>query len=210
MEKREASVLTTTVDVRVLSVGGKQVTLSLFKQIEREDIIDRDTGLLRGTPWGRVNYHVGCQSECPHVHIVWSSDGRLRHAIEFDRFPELEGTLTEIVGDAAAAVVVRKALDDGFKPEKWTDLRFPINFEGRTVRPYLPRDLKAFWGFSWFTDKEAASRAAREKLEAEYPASGESYRASLRNALAELDAYRRNYTAAYTTVAETEQLFIAV
>jgi hypothetical protein len=52
----EATVKTASVEVRSLTIRSKQVTLSVFRQLQAEDIIDRETGELRGEPWGTVNY----------------------------------------------------------------------------------------------------------------------------------------------------------
>ncbi|MFI6883699.1 hypothetical protein [Streptosporangium canum] len=72
-----------TVEIRVLKVGGKQVTLSLFKQLREEPLISHE-GTLNGTPWGIVNHHPDkCEprSTLTHQHLVWIS-----HAGELLRY----------------------------------------------------------------------------------------------------------------------------
>lgn len=87
---REAMIKTAQVEIKALTVSGKQVTQALFKQIPGEHLIDRDTLQLRGVPWGRVNYHVDC-NECSgdHMHIVWQLGDQLRRSVVEKR----QGTL---------------------------------------------------------------------------------------------------------------------
>lgn len=79
---KEATIKTATVQIHSLAVSGRQVTLSLFRQFHQESIIDVETGLLLGVPWGRVNYRFG---ECSdfgqqHLHVVWQKGEELRRA----------------------------------------------------------------------------------------------------------------------------------
>ncbi len=81
---QNAEIKTATVEVRTLTLSGKQVTLSVFKQIEKESIFLED-GRLAGEAWGRVNYHP--DPECKdlatitHHHIVWQKGGDLRRCL---------------------------------------------------------------------------------------------------------------------------------
>jgi hypothetical protein len=65
------------------------MTLSVFRQLPREDLIDPQGILagceepLHGAPWGRVRYCPGdCQGDGAgeHLHVVWEKDGVLRQA----------------------------------------------------------------------------------------------------------------------------------
>jgi hypothetical protein len=77
---REATIRTAIVEIRILSVSGKQVTQALFRQIDERFLVDPDTLELQGQPWGRVNYHFGCNAEewGDHLHVVWQEDNELR------------------------------------------------------------------------------------------------------------------------------------
>ncbi len=79
---KEATIKTLSVEVRALTIGSKQVTLAVFRQLPARQIIDPKTGELRGVPWGRVNYHPGdCQGAGPaHLHVVWQDAGELFRA----------------------------------------------------------------------------------------------------------------------------------
>ena len=73
-----AAINTFTINVRVLQVGARQVTLSVFRQLPQEDLFDAETLTLRGRPWGCVNYKWGdCSQDQQHLHVVWQKDARL-------------------------------------------------------------------------------------------------------------------------------------
>jgi hypothetical protein len=77
---QNAEIKTAAVEVRTLTLSGKQVTLSVFKQIEQAPIIQED-GALAGEPWGRVNYHPDkCADLGAHHHVVWQLGSELRRA----------------------------------------------------------------------------------------------------------------------------------
>jgi len=81
IQDREATVKTAIVEIKCLTVSGRQVTQSLFKQIPESDLIDEDSLTFRGVPWGRVNYHVGCSEYTGrHLHIVWQWGDELRRS----------------------------------------------------------------------------------------------------------------------------------
>lgn len=76
-----ASVTTMTVEVKTLTIGTRQVTQGIFRQLIDEDLISRD-GSLNGTPWGHVTWHPDncATSDRPHWHIVWQKGDELRRA----------------------------------------------------------------------------------------------------------------------------------
>lgn len=97
-----AQIATATVEVKTLTISGKQVTLAVFRQLQEKQLVTTD-GVFAGLPWGRVNYHpdkiqetawdrkpVGCESTGMHLHVVWQDGGELRRALvrkpEFGRF----------------------------------------------------------------------------------------------------------------------------
>lgn len=83
---REATIKTAIVEIKALTVGGKQVTQSLFRQLEEKSIVDDETLQLVGVPWGRVNYHFdGCVDGGEHLHIVWQHQNELRRSCVMKR-----------------------------------------------------------------------------------------------------------------------------
>jgi hypothetical protein len=95
---QNAEIKTATVEVRTLTISGKQVTLAVFRQLVEERLMLPD-GNLRGIPWGRVNYHPdrACSHtgphgasdgrtvfdwcEASHMHVVWQKGTELRRSL---------------------------------------------------------------------------------------------------------------------------------
>lgn len=83
---REATIKTTAVEVKALTISGRQVTLSVFRQLKDEAILDEDTVQLRGVPWGIVNYFWGdCAKASEHLHVVWQKGDELRRACVYPK-----------------------------------------------------------------------------------------------------------------------------
>ncbi|WP_433542029.1 hypothetical protein ACQP10_38400 (plasmid) [Streptosporangium sandarakinum] len=81
-----AEITTATVEIKTLTVSGKQVTLAVFRQLQEAALVN-DDGTLNGTPWGTVNYHPDkCADTAEHLHIVWQDGLDLRRA-RVDRVP---------------------------------------------------------------------------------------------------------------------------
>lgn len=79
---QQAVIKTAAVEVKTLTISGKQVTLAVFRQLIEEPIINDDTIELNGTPWGTVNYHFNyCDDYGQHIHVVWQKDNELRRSI---------------------------------------------------------------------------------------------------------------------------------
>ena len=77
---RNAQVSTATVEIKTLTVSGKQVTLTVFRQLIEAPLIV-DDGSLNGEAWGTVNYHRGkCDDDAPHWHVVWQQGDELRRS----------------------------------------------------------------------------------------------------------------------------------
>jgi hypothetical protein len=77
-----AEIRTATVEIRTLTISGKQVTMAVFRQLQEERLVDHD-GSFIGLPWGTVNYHpdkscTSSEDNRPHVHVVWQKGTDLR------------------------------------------------------------------------------------------------------------------------------------
>jgi len=75
MEK--ISVTTTTVSVKTILIGNRQLTQRVFRQILEEDIIDEKSMTLKGIPWGWVHYfwedsHKGKNEK----HVIWLNNNK--------------------------------------------------------------------------------------------------------------------------------------
>lgn len=84
-----AVIKTASVEVKTLTISGKQVTLAVFRQLKDEDVIDPITCQLLGMPWGTVNYHPDkCGDGAEHIHVIWQKGTELRRATIYKRHPE--------------------------------------------------------------------------------------------------------------------------
>jgi hypothetical protein len=68
------------VTIKVLTIGKKQVTQSLYRQLEEESVLNPVTSEIweHATIWGYVNIHTGCSSEAGHMHVIWEEYGQLK------------------------------------------------------------------------------------------------------------------------------------
>jgi hypothetical protein len=79
---RDAHIKTAAVEIKSLTVSGKQVTMGVFRQLQVEDVIDPWEPQLEGVPWGTVNYFPKpCEPD--HLHVVWQKGDELRRACVF-------------------------------------------------------------------------------------------------------------------------------
>lgn len=74
-----ATITTASVEVKTLTISGKQVTLAVFKQLREEPVIGARANLI-GEPWGYVNYHPNKCEGNDHLHVVWQRDSDLLRA----------------------------------------------------------------------------------------------------------------------------------
>lgn len=77
----QANIKTVGVQIKALTVGSKQVTLSLFRQIMEENLIDHINLKLNGTPWGQVNYFWKTENEQHKIHVLWQKGAELRRCV---------------------------------------------------------------------------------------------------------------------------------
>lgn len=74
---QNAQITTAAVEVKTLTISGKQVTLSVFRQLRDEPLLTPDI-TFNGVPWGYVNYHPDkCADDRQHLHVVWQSGSDL-------------------------------------------------------------------------------------------------------------------------------------
>jgi hypothetical protein len=86
---QNASITTVAVEVQALTISGKQVTQSVYRQLREARLIAHD-GTLNGVPWGFVNHcperqywndaageFRPCNNGSAHLHIVWQYGAEL-------------------------------------------------------------------------------------------------------------------------------------
>jgi hypothetical protein len=78
LSAKQAIVKTISVEIKALTLEKKQVTQSVFKQLDKRELIDFASGTLNGIVWGRVNYHPDkCEKHAEHLHLVWQYENQL-------------------------------------------------------------------------------------------------------------------------------------
>jgi len=76
----EAVIQTASIQIQMLTIDRRKVTLSLFRQFQKRDVVSRETGELLGMPWGLVNYFwpdCGNESGAKHLHVLWQDADKL-------------------------------------------------------------------------------------------------------------------------------------
>jgi hypothetical protein len=82
----EARIHTATVSMQTIRVDDKSLTLTIYRQLFDEGLIDVKTGTFRGLPWGRVNYYpppcdkLRDPARDYHTHVIWQLGDDLRRA----------------------------------------------------------------------------------------------------------------------------------
>lgn len=89
MTTHDPRITTVQVEIQVLKIGAKQMTLSVFRQLTLEPIFAPD-GSWRGTPWGWVNYFwdscgvVALYADLAnkkYLHVVWQDGNTLKRSL---------------------------------------------------------------------------------------------------------------------------------
>jgi hypothetical protein len=156
---RDAIVRTAAVEIRSLSISGKQVTLAVFRQLLTEPALaydDHGRATAKGPIWGMVNYHPDrqCKTAEPHIHVVWQRGDELRRSVvepgRLRRMPERVGDAEWLEGvglDWLAA-----ASRDGWRPSKgsvktgpYGDSHVQVAFTSGVLHIDLPREYVAAW-----------------------------------------------------------------
>lgn len=86
---------TVQIEIKSLTVGRKQLTLSLMRQIIEEDLIDKETLQFKGVPWGHVNYFWGSHKDLSfpeYLNIIWQNGKALRRCVikSFEKYYDNE------------------------------------------------------------------------------------------------------------------------
>jgi hypothetical protein len=206
----EAIVHTATVEVKTLMISGRQVTLSVFRQLKNESIFDSEAMTLRGVPWGAVNYFWGdCKPD--HLHVVWQYGSELRRACVWERpdrrdddplgFGDWLWTLENLAADylkarARADSDFRPLLQHGFDHDIQESYGYLIvSVASLRIKARLPNNR-----FKWWKPLDG-QEAPPETMEEAWQI--------LQTSAIEYEAYLRKYKELYDQLSQLDQLFIA-
>lgn len=119
---QQATLRTATIEIKALTVNGRQVTLALFRQLEREDLIGvrDDEVVLNGQAWGHVNYHPDkCAGDRAHLHVIWQKGDELRRANVTTGYPDWFRDWSVLIFEARVLAIARRMIATGegeYKP----------------------------------------------------------------------------------------------
>lgn len=223
------TVSTATIEVKVMKIGNRQVTLAVFRQLPEEPIIYPDTGELCGIPWGRVNYHVDCEAiKFSHLHVVWQKGSELRRAIacppgynlpntsgELSTYAKLDNKVSEYCSAYVALLIL-----NGWIPESWKETVpehphladfFTLTLAGEQIRHWIHPDVR----HAWYKDHIGTLHTREHELrkyisQARLPLDDEAIAQVLLPAYHKLKALTVAWQQSYAQLEQLDQLFIAV
>jgi hypothetical protein len=236
---QEATVDIMQVEIQVLKVGKKQVTMGLFRQLPHEPLLEGEDVHLRGVPWGHVNYWWdgdGSQADDgPRLHVVWQQDTVLYRSV-IDRQPprptrrwlrSLRETVMDrlfiwLAGQASSVQVVSHSVA-GELTVAWQGLTWPVLFSDDDISTAYKMLIVTTQAAQRLADGTEDDPSWRQR----YRETAEPYLKLLEHRglhdvteaqlLAERDdigsrveTYERRWAQQWKTLSELPQLFIAV
>jgi hypothetical protein len=189
-----AAVQERQVTVRVLTIGTKQVTQTLYRQLVKESVLNEDAEI-KGPAWGWVNIHNDCGIKEAHLHVVWESDGVLKRCTicqshkASNAYKFLERMLDE-VGEAYVCAVALEG--HWFKNKEGKEPKSPIRLlvNDTTVPVYYSSDVDTYrFRRSSASDTENEFQKLKEMSSEDFPF---SYYDSKEDALQSAQAEMKN------------------
>jgi hypothetical protein len=204
---RNAVINTATVRINTLTIEGKQVTLSVFRQLIEAPIFDWQAMALRGIGWGHVRYQIEQPPEVA-INLVWQDGDNLRRCILQRRMQRAEPPKTGFLMEYAESHGTPVGAAKWFAP-RWTPWG---NVEPRDLPDVELEDAREPGGMRW---RDGAHRHVynpeivernRQKLAA-YGADITARYAALAD---EINAKLDHYEQLVAPMFDLPQLFIAV
>ncbi|WP_329521202.1 hypothetical protein [Spirillospora sp. NBC_01491] len=208
-----AEIKTAAVEIRMLTISGKQVTLAVFRQLREEPLIAED-GTLNGVPWGVVNYHPNkCADQSEHLHVVWQSGIDLRRSTVNPCTRSAPIPMSKVTEQWLDAAILDGWVADGYDPRRARPSRIKVEFRTGTVDVLVDEAAgEAMWPDPRDGD-ECARRereAARKRLRGRVVDTRGALEAHLEEELAAKIATRERHDAQWKALSDLPQLFIAV
>jgi len=226
---KEAAIKTATIEVKTTTLSNKQVTLSVFRQLKEENILDSKTGDLLGVPWGTVNYFWGKCEPTPfkpdHMHVVWQKGTELRRAcVQPDPWEDEYSTRAKELVKDYYLVLSAEGWEPDLTPSTYSEAHFVHTRGTRTIGVTFRYEEARLWptkGVSVslreseekrrirVTDAQAKMWEAWDTRWKERLTGRDFQRDILDPHFLAWDAYCETYQRAYKELAALPQLFIA-
>lgn len=209
---QNATITTAAIEVKALTIGARQVTLAVFRQLREEPLIAED-GTLNGTPWGIVNYHPDkCGDAKEHLHVVWQHGNELRRS--YVRAPRHAWHDHPTAGALVTVLVANGLTRTDNRPDLKLYSGLPrdddsavVQADGVQFHSSISRDC-----YSAYSEHRAYGERYRDRLREKVAAtSSVDDLDNLAGKFAErLSAIANAYKVSWLALAELPQLFIAV
>lgn len=226
---QEATIKTASIEIKTLTLGNKQMTLAVFRQLPEKDIIDQVACELRGIPWGTINYHTDCKDEAEHLHVIWQEENKLYRAKVYSKI-HLQRGYEAALSDVREAFKIFTAvmtLNEDWKPEspqkdRDGDCRIGWKHQGETYEFWLGGPtLTSFWRLWHPTDypsfpseedarKELRALIARVGMEPSTATRKETLEKIVEPTVEVFKRWREKWVRLYAELEALDQLFIAV
>lgn len=139
---QEVAVETVTVEIRAMTLNGKQMTLSVFRQLPKSDETELEeigeAEVVDGQPWGIVRYAIKDEGD---IWLVFSRAGKLyRRALDFeeDPFLELRTSLRELREDVR--ILENSGYDKETGNQTLQNKRRALAYEEKALKDYLAEE----------------------------------------------------------------------
>lgn len=199
---QNAQITTVAVEVKTLTISGKQVTLSVFRQLIHESLISV-AGTFTGIPWGHVNYHPWkCEDATEHLHVVWQKDAELRR----DAVMPPKSNAPIYLDDELGEEWLEAAALDGWKPTGNRTGRLIVEFPAGGVTIVVDdRVSRVLWPYTDYT----RDKAIRE-IEEQGIRSRDELRSLVNDGIRAEIARRERLKSRWDELSALPHLFIAV
>jgi hypothetical protein len=216
----EATVQERQVTVKVLTIGTKQVTQALYKQMVEENVMEDKTSNLRGPVWGWVNIHADCEPREKHLHAIWEDNGQLKKTCvyeDIDYKNKYYSSRFKNINFWASRYVELISLADMKINGQWRDF-ITLTVKGRKVHVSFYDHFRMLWG----TDNEERKislkaeirRYLDEALDANHldksSISHKQVYEKMEALATELADLETQWSTSYKAIQDAGQLFIAV
>jgi hypothetical protein len=135
LHKEHATIHTASIDVKIIRLDRRQVTMSVFRQLD-EDLIFSSGGTLRGVPWGRVNYVWKDNPKGTAFNVVWQEGEHLKRSPVPFEYSGDSRWYEWVVGDLEKAPKVDRNAETRAEGYDERAKRFREILRGRQFQPY--------------------------------------------------------------------------